>query len=184
MGITFLVFIPAIIFFLRFLMQYSNCDYYHPVCRFFVKLTDPLVNLIKYNPSPRVNVSALIWTFIALELFGFIFFAVFANFPLVQFVIPIFGANIFLFALCLLEFFLYLIFISAILSWIPSRGVAYYNQFIMQLISPILTPLDRLIPPLGVISLSYLVLILIIFALRYAVGYLFGIWLGLFNGFL
>jgi YggT family protein len=51
--------------------------------------------------------------------------------------------------------------VYAILSWIPDlRGS--WVRYIAMLVEPVLTPLRRVIPPLGGLDLSFLVLILIL----------------------
>ncbi len=56
-----------------------------------------------------------------------------------------------------LQFMLYLMFIGAILSWIPSGSVAPWSYLFLKLTSPLTAPFDRFIPPVGFISLSFMI---------------------------
>ena len=61
----------------------------------------------------------------------------------------------------------------AILSWIPpsSAGgaLATINRVLMDLTEPLLAPLRRVIPPVGMFDLSFLVAVVALFILRTAV---------------
>ena len=54
--------------------------------------------------------------------------------------------------------------VYAVLSWIPD--VRSWQRFLAPLVEPVLAPLRRIIPPLGGLDLSFLVLIL---ALNYLI---------------
>jgi YggT family protein len=63
------------------------------------------------------------------------------------------------FALYALNIYLVLMLIYALVSWIPSlRG--RWVDYLAMIIEPLLQPLRRVIPPLGGLDLSFLVLIL------------------------
>jgi YggT family protein len=69
-------------------------------------------------------------------------------------------------ALDALNVYLILMLIYAVVSWIPSlRG--RWTDYLAMVIEPLLQPLRRIIPPMGGLDLSFLVLILAIqFLLR------------------
>lgn len=52
------------------------------------------------------------------------------------------------------------LFIYAILSWFPDAR--RFQAYLAPLVEPILSPLRRIIPPLGGLDLSFLVLILVL----------------------
>jgi YggT family protein len=57
--------------------------------------------------------------------------------------------------------YLLLMIVYAIVSWIPSlRG--RWTDYLAMVIEPVLTPVRRVIPPLGGFDLSFLVLFLVI----------------------
>lgn len=54
-----------------------------------------------------------------------------------------------------------LLFVYAILSWIPDlRG--RWTYYLAMLVEPVLTPIRRVIPPVGGLDLAFLVLILVL----------------------
>jgi YggT family protein len=56
----------------------------------------------------------------------------------------------------------YILIIGGILSWIPKSGVRSWCELFLRMASPITAPLDKFIPPIGVISISYLIAFLIL----------------------
>jgi YggT family protein len=61
----------------------------------------------------------------------------------------------------ILQLYVIVLVIYAVVSWIPSlRG--RWSDYVAMLVEPVLMPLRRIIPPLGGLDLSYLVLILIV----------------------
>jgi YggT family protein len=51
--------------------------------------------------------------------------------------------------------------VYAVISWVPSlRG--RWSDYVAMLVEPVLTPVRRIIPPLGGLDLSFLVVIIII----------------------
>ncbi|MDW8095332.1 MAG: YggT family protein [Aquificaceae bacterium] len=59
-----------------------------------------------------------------------------------------------------------LLFLHAIGSWIPQIRESRPYQFIDQLVSPILEPIRRLIPPTLGIDISPLILVLILYVIK------------------
>jgi YggT family protein len=59
----------------------------------------------------------------------------------------------------ILQIYTVILIVYAILSWIPElRG--RWSSYLAMLVEPVLNPLRRIIPPLGGLDLSFLVLIL------------------------
>jgi YggT family protein len=68
-----------------------------------------------------------------------------------------------LYALIDLIFKLYILImiVYAVLSWVPSlRG--RWSDYVAMLVEPVLVPVRRVIPPLGGLDLSFLVVIIVI----------------------
>jgi YggT family protein len=137
---------------LRFLLQAVRADFHNPVSQFMVRITAPLLKpLRRIVPAVRgYDLASLLlaWLLKALELsiIGALFGA--AAFPatlvwavpaLVSLVI-----NIFLFATL----------IVVILSWINPQGYNPAMVILHRLTAPLLEPARRLIPPIGGIDLS------------------------------
>lgn len=67
----------------------------------------------------------------------------------------------------LLGIFLLLMFIRAIISWIP--GIDPYNPIVQtldQFIEPVLAPIRQYVPPMGGLDLSYMVALIVIIVLQ------------------
>lgn len=137
---------------LRFLLQAVRADFHNPVSQFVVRITAPLLKpLRRVVPAVRgYDLASLVlaWLLKALELsiIGALIGA--AAFPatlvwavpaLVSLVI-----NIFLFA----------ILIVVILSWINPQGYNPAMVILHRLTAPLLEPARRLIPAIGGIDLS------------------------------
>lgn len=75
--------------------------------------------------------------------------------------------------LCLLlQLFSYVLLIRAVLSWIPIRGdsgLVPVLRALDSIINPFLQPLRRVIPPAGMLDLSFLALVLIVLIIHSAV---------------
>ena len=63
----------------------------------------------------------------------------------------------------LLQLYVVCLIVRAVLSWFPSSRsgfMATVNEFLFAITEPLLGPLRRVIPPLGGLDLSFLVLII------------------------
>lgn len=73
-----------------------------------------------------------------------------------------------------LDFYVWLLIISAVLSWLMAFGIVNsYNRvvrmfmdFVTRITEPLLAPIRRIIPPVNGLDLSPLVLIFIIYFIR------------------
>jgi YggT family protein len=60
-----------------------------------------------------------------------------------------------------LQAYVAVLIIYAVVSWIPSlRG--RWTDFVSMLVEPVLVPMRRVIPPLGGLDLSFLILIILV----------------------
>ena len=71
----------------------------------------------------------------------------------------------------LLTVFIVVLFLRVVLSWFPAPqgGAATFYRILLDLTEPILAPLRRMIPPVGMLDLSVTVLLLFLFIVRAAV---------------
>ena len=61
----------------------------------------------------------------------------------------------------LLQIFWILMLVYAVVSWVPSLQ-GRWTYYLARVIEPVLMPLRRIIPPLGRLDLSFLVVILLV----------------------
>ena len=144
---------------LRFLLQLVRADFYNPVSQFIVKATSPLLTpLRRLIPSlAGVDTASLVlmwlvkWVELTLVLLvsggAFNLLA-----PLAWAIPELVGLA--------LDVFLYAILIQVILSWVSPGGYNPVIGLIDRLTAPLLRPAQRLIPPVGGLDLSPMVVMI------------------------
>lgn len=144
---------------LRLWLQFVRADFYNPFSQFVVKATQPIVALLRrIVPSMGAFDTAtfVLALFIACAKIAVIsmFFSNAAFNPIAVLIIG---------SITLLKQFLSLIFwmliLRAILSWV-SQGGNPFEYVLSQLTEPLLSPIRKIIPPLGGLDLSVLIAII------------------------
>ena len=163
------------LFELRSLLQSSGVSYYHPLSQTVAKLTDPV---IRFMPFRQKNVhgffyAGMIVALIISLLFWFGFALWFGSSELIGYV-PVLGILMTVKTFGYLLIFLLLV--QALTSWLPStRGI---SMLCGQLTYPIVSPIQKIIPPIGMIDISLMVVLLVLYALNALFLRLFGaMWL-------
>ncbi|PKG38807.1 YggT family protein [Psychromonas sp. Urea-02u-13] len=143
---------------LRVWLQVARADFYNPFSQFVVKATQPIV-----GPLRRVIPSLGGWDS-ATILFGFVIacakiitLSLMMNSALNPMVIAISGLVILLTAVFKLIF--WVLVLRAILSWV-SQGNNPIEAVMIQLSEPLLAPVRRVIPAIGGLDLSMIVVLL------------------------
>lgn len=144
---------------LRFMLQLFRADFYNPLSQFVVKATNPLlVPLRKILPGVGgLDIASLVLAYLVVLLKMILLYA------MSQSALPattlIFLSLADLLTQCVNLLF-WLVLVRAIVSWInPSMN----NPFILviyQVTEPIMAPVRKLIPPMGGLDLSPIILIL------------------------
>ncbi|WOG28500.1 YggT family protein [Endozoicomonas sp. 8E] len=153
---------------LRFLLQLVKADFYNPISQAIVKVTSPLLNpLRKVIPGMGgLDLAALVLALILQILLVYVLFMVqgFAAdaipFPQVLIV------SLKELAGEILNIYMFSLIIIAIASWVAPGS---YNPGLMllhQLTEPLSSRVRRVIPPLGGLDFSLMVLVLIIITLK------------------
>lgn len=60
-----------------------------------------------------------------------------------------------------------LVFLHAIGSWIPSIRESRFYTYLDRLVSPLLEPFRRVVPPIGGLDFSPLILLFILYLIKY-----------------
>ncbi len=151
----------VMIFELRFLLQSSGADYYHPLTQTIIKITNPVVNLkiIQNIHAGRFFVAALIvsWV-ISLMFWAAITYVSGITIPqalILGVLMPVktFGYLLFI-----------LLIIQALSSWLPAtRSLCLLMS---QLTYPVTAPVQRIIPPIGMIDISLMIVIFVLYAVN------------------
>ncbi|MGB7800594.1 YggT family protein [Buttiauxella sp.] len=161
---------------IRIWMQWSRCDFYNPFAQFIVKITQPIVGpLRRIIPSiGPIDTSSLLVAFILTTL----------KYPILLLIqvgaLSLDPMNLLVGLLSLLKsagtLVFWVIIIRSLMSWI-SQGRSPIEYVLMQLTEPMMAPIRRVIPAMGGIDFSAMVVILILYALNYLGMDLFpGLW--------
>lgn len=138
---------------IRFLLQWARADFYNPVSRFVVRLTTPVLRpLRRFIPGwGGMDMAALVlaWALKSVELAIVTLILDLEHSPLgaLAWALPelvVLAINILLFA----------ILIRVILSWVNPDPFHPAARLLDSLTGPVLRPAQRLLPPIGGIDLS------------------------------
>ncbi|WP_410013560.1 YggT family protein [Sodalis sp. C49] len=151
---------------LRIWMQWTRCDFYNPFSQFIVKITQPVIKpLRRVIPSiGPIDTASLLLAFILATL----------KFPL-EMLIQLGGVTpdplYLLVGLLTLvksagQLIFWVIIIRSLMSWI-SQGRSPMDQVLYQLSEPLMAPVRRIIPAMGGIDFSAMVVILILYLFNY-----------------
>ena len=71
----------------------------------------------------------------------------------------------------LVTVYLVILILRAVFSWfpVPEGGAATFYRILLDLTEPVLAPLRRVIPPVGMFDLSFTVVVIFMFILRSAI---------------
>lgn len=154
---------------LRVLLQWVRANFYNPICQFLYKATNPvLMPLRKVIPAWRnldIAGIALAWLATALKLvllyatvgqaLGVIGLAVLALADLVDFVLLL---------------YIVLILVRVVISFVGADSYHPVVPLVMQLTEPVMKPFRRLIPNVGGLDFSPMVVLLVITLARVLVA--------------
>jgi YggT family protein len=146
----------ALVVMLRFLLQLCRADFYNPVSQFVVKVTTPVLRPLR-QIVPRyqgLDLSSLVlaWLVKTLELAIVALLLGLDSNPLgaILWAVPaLVGLTI--------NIYLFAILIRVILSWVNPDPYNPINALLSSLTDPIMRPAQRLIPPVGGLDLSPIV---------------------------
>jgi len=148
-------------FLLRFIMQWVRASYYNPLAQFVLKVTSPLVvparrvipSVAGLDTATLVILVALecLATWILLRLAG-------SSLPLPAFLLY----SVLRLVSLTLWFYIVALFLYVLLSWFGDRGMNPMGALLGQIVEPLLRPARRLLPPIGGLDLSPLVVILLL----------------------
>jgi YggT family protein len=156
-----LTYLYLLTFLLRFIMQCVRASYYNPLAQFVLKVTNPLV-----APARRVIPSvAGLDTATLVILFALECLATWILFRLAGQSLPL-PALLLYSTLRLVSltvgFYTIALFVYVLLSWFGDRARNPMAALLGELVEPLLRPMRRLLPPIGGLDLSPLVVILLL----------------------
>ncbi len=138
---------------IRFLLQWARVDFYNPISQFIVKLTSPVLRplrrVVPGYGGLDLSSLALAWGLMALELALLSLLLGLGRNPLwaIGWAIP---ALLDLF----ISIFLFAVLARVILSWINPDPYNPAVDILSRITDPLLIPAQRVLPPIGGIDLS------------------------------
>ncbi|WP_163559904.1 YggT family protein [Halomonas sp. NO4] len=148
---------------LRFLLQASRADYYNPLSQSVVKITQPVVGLFQGFLGPvmgRFDLATLAAALVlkAVAIVVILQVAGFGMPPIASIAIGAVAAL----ANAILKIYFFALIVMIILSWVAPNASHPGALLVMQLVEPIMAPVRKVIPPLGMIDLSPIVVFIAI----------------------
>ena len=163
---------------LRLWMQRARVNFHNPFTQFIVRITQPIIGPMRRVIPSIGRIDTATWIlFYGVALFKIMFICRFEAINL-----PLFSLYYLLFALAAMAhavghlIFLLLLF-RAILSWV-SRGQSNTDELLAQLTEPLIAPIRRIVPPIGMIDISFIIFVFILMFLNLlAIDFLGNWWL-------
>lgn len=171
-GVLFLVqtffslYIMALV--LRIWLQWARADFFNPLSQFVARATNPVVRPVeRIIPSKgRFNLAALV---IGLLVSILAIYVRVVMLGATAGIVPLLIIGVQYFASIALQLVFWILIIRAILSWF-SQGGNPLEIVLHQLTEPLLQPVRRVIPAIGGLDLSVLVVLIGIQFLRILIG--------------
>ena len=158
-----------LVFLLRFVLQVVRADFYNPFSQFIVRVTNPLVvPARRILPSMRgIDLPTLIVlvlleaavTYLLLQIVGA---TVNAQQLLFLIVLRLIGLALWTYTIC--------IFAYVILSWVAQASYSPIAMLLSQVVEPILRPIRRILPLIGGLDLSPLIVLILLQAASIGLG--------------
>ncbi|EKT59383.1 YggT family protein [Providencia sneebia] len=164
--VTTIIQLYVFILLLRVWMQCVRADFYNPFSQFVVKITQPIVGPLR-RAIPAigpVDTATMIVAFV-LTIANIVFCLWATN------TLPILGISIVPIGIILLltyigKLIFWMILVRAILSWV-SQGRNPIDFLLYQLTEPLMAPIRRIIPAMGGLDFSAMIVMFILIALNY-----------------
>ncbi len=147
----------------RFLLQLVRADFYNPVSQFVVKATNPiLMPLRKIIPGyGGMDVAALV-AVVALIVFKLVLVSLLAMGALRFSPLQLLVVTVTELARLLLDYLFWTIILRIILSWVSPDPRNPVVQLVGQITEPVMAPARKLLPPMGGLDLSPIIVLLAI----------------------
>ena len=152
----------------RFILQLVRADFYNPVSQFIVKATSPVLNpLRRIVPGlGGLDVASIVLFMILVFLKLLVWLMLkgydFSVIPSLDFVILFMRSM----ANTIINFFLFCIFIMVILSWVAQGNYNPMADIMRQVTEPIMAPARKILPPMGGLDLSPMIVILLLMVIK------------------
>ncbi|EIC19888.1 YggT family protein [Thiorhodovibrio frisius] len=150
---------------LRFLLQWARADFHNPISQFVVKLTGPVLQPVRrIVPSIKgMDTSSLVvaWVVKSIEL---LVIALLLGASSLAWLAPLWAIPALV--KLVLNLFLFAILIRVILSWVNPDPYNPAVSLLGRLTDPLMLPAQRLLPPIGGLDLSPMVVMIVLVLLQ------------------
>ncbi|WPL16207.1 YGGT family protein [Thiorhodovibrio winogradskyi] len=150
---------------LRFLLQWARADFHNPISQFVVKLTGPVLQPVRrFVPSIKgMDTSSLLvaWVVKSIEL---LVIALLLGASSLAWLAPLWAIPALV--KLVLNLFLFAVLIRVILSWVNPDPYNPAVSLLGRLTDPLMLPARRLMPPIGGIDLSPMVVMIVLVVLQ------------------
>ena len=155
---------------LRLWLQLAQADFYNPLSQFIVKATHPLVGpLRRIIPSLGRLDTATLFLAIVIAAAKIVVLSL-ISYGGVSNPLGIFVTSIYIVIGEALRLILYVLIIRAVLSWV-SQGQNPIESLMQQLTEPLIAPIRRIIPAMGGLDLSPMVVIIALLFIMKLLGF-------------
>lgn len=147
---------------LRFMLQVVRADFYNPISQFVVKATNPLLLPLR-KVIPGIGGLDIASIVLALLLQSLVFFLIFLAMGkmIVNPLTLLLWSAITLLALISKVYF-FAILGAIILSWVAQGSYHPAVQLLHQLTEPVMRPFRKLVPPMGGLDLSPMLIFIVL----------------------
>ena len=160
--LDFIFRLAALLFLTRFLLQASGADFYNPISQAVVKATDTICKPLRLAIKPFRNLdlaSVLVaWLIGVASVYAFTFL----QYGSAPSVFPALWAGMIKTLLVLMQFYKWTIIILVIASFVAQGSMHPALQLLQQLLEPIMAPVRKVLPSLGPLDISSMVVLLAI----------------------
>lgn len=175
--IQFILSAVAVLFLIRFVLQATRADFYNPICQGIVRYTDPVLKPLRVVlPTYRnLDLAAFVATWlvsIATIVVAVIMTGGYSNGTVVELVQSlglVVGAivgGVYRTLDLFLSFYWIAIFLSIIVSFVAPATYNPVISLLQQICEPVLAPARRLLPTMGGLDLSPLIVFLVLALLQ------------------
>jgi YggT family protein len=171
---------------LRFILQLVRADFYNPISQFIVKVTNPLVlPLRKIIPGYGGLDLASLTLAIVLQIIGIVAL-LFLRFGAVPAPSLLLAGGVLGVVALLVQFYFFALLAMIILSWVAQGSRHPAIHLLYQITEPVMAPVRKLLPPMGGLDLSPILVFILINVIQIALQHMaaaagvlgFAPWLG------
>lgn len=159
--VVFGLYILAVL--LRFLLQLTRADFYNPISQFLVTLTNPLLRPLRRIVPGLYGIDlASVLLLLALKAIAIYLMLWIAGYPAMPLSIAI--ATVLELLNLTISVYFFAILIRVLLSWFSPAGMHHNpaNDLLVSLTEPLMRPARRLLPSVGGLDLSPMVVLVLL----------------------